>query len=725
MKKISLIAIIINYALSSELSNVLKEAEEIATTLKLNIQDMPSSIRVLRESDFKLIGAKNLYEALNILPGIDLSMLSQGWKYPIIRGQQSAFLSGFDKIKLFIDNIAINDTTRGTSHFYLDFPIELIDRIEVFKGPNSAIYGSGAYSGAINVITKSGNILNSDKGAFLSTSTTSKDKAGFNYFYRDGDFLIKIDSYYQKENNSNEVKKLNLTSDKGEFSINNGTSDERLRDYSIGTFLKYRDISLYVRVKNEKTGNYFGVNEIIEQSPQEQIKKSVIAEINYEKDLDFAMLNLKAGFSSFKNSSDYEVAPKEIGYFYQDADGIDDISLFNTNIYKDESSLFEGILKFNRFYDNDLLIGLKHERIKSVENIFVENLDYSEEFYKSNYILPNSKREYISLYLQDIYSINDKFDISAFYRFDEYKNEKAQHSLQLGAIYRFTDNFKFKTVYNKAYRLPSWVEQSFSSLEAEKLEGIESSFLYENLLKTQSLELSLFKYSMPNNIDVSYSNRTSEPYFNRVYMQRANNNSAFVLEEESIVEPPAELIPPVPVGPTLKPEMEIESTGDMEDIAIENDEVKSSISETTFYYSNKEELNSKGFEIEYSFKPNFKHLFNFSYTYVNSEKTKALSDDRVQLLKLIYSYRPNSKLSINNFLYYRDDIKQDLYNNEISSYTSFDMNIIYQYNKNHQYSLSVKNAFNEDIRYKSTTGMQKDGLKRDDREIFFGYKFIF
>ena len=60
-----------------------------------------------------------------------------------------------------------NLTNPQTGHYNLDLPVNLsdIERIEIIQGPNSLLYGAGAFSGGINIVTKK----NSDTGLFLST----------------------------------------------------------------------------------------------------------------------------------------------------------------------------------------------------------------------------------------------------------------------------------------------------------------------------------------------------------------------------------------------------------------------------------------------------------------------------------------------------------------------------------------------------------------------------
>ncbi|MEJ2567534.1 MAG: TonB-dependent receptor plug domain-containing protein, partial [candidate division WOR-3 bacterium] len=60
----------------------------------------------------------------------------------------------FEQTLILIDGISVNDPQ--TAHHNLDLPVQLenVDRIEILKGPAARLYGSGAYAGVINIITK-------------------------------------------------------------------------------------------------------------------------------------------------------------------------------------------------------------------------------------------------------------------------------------------------------------------------------------------------------------------------------------------------------------------------------------------------------------------------------------------------------------------------------------------------------------------------------------------
>ena len=94
--------------------------------------------------------AKNLSEILQQVIGVDIRR----------RGnddiQSDLYIRGgsFDQALLLINGIKVEDSQTGHHQMNLSVPIELIDKIEILKGPGSRIFGMNAFNGAVNIITK-------------------------------------------------------------------------------------------------------------------------------------------------------------------------------------------------------------------------------------------------------------------------------------------------------------------------------------------------------------------------------------------------------------------------------------------------------------------------------------------------------------------------------------------------------------------------------------------
>ncbi|MBI1313643.1 TonB-dependent receptor [bacterium] len=113
-----------------------------------------SSITVLTQSDFQNRGSRTLSDALRMVPGLDVRQAGGP-------GQQtSIFTRGTNgsHTKVLLDGIPLNDPSNPTRAFNpANFMLDNVERIEVLRGSQGAVYGSDAIGGVINIVTKRGN----------------------------------------------------------------------------------------------------------------------------------------------------------------------------------------------------------------------------------------------------------------------------------------------------------------------------------------------------------------------------------------------------------------------------------------------------------------------------------------------------------------------------------------------------------------------------------------
>ncbi|HYK91839.1 MAG TPA: TonB-dependent receptor [Acidobacteriota bacterium] len=95
-------------------------------------------------------------EALKLVPGIKVDNQADGERVHIsIRGQGLLTERGIRGIKVLLDGLPVNDPT-GFAPDLFDVDWSTVQRVEVFRGPASALYGGGAAGGVINITTRDG-----------------------------------------------------------------------------------------------------------------------------------------------------------------------------------------------------------------------------------------------------------------------------------------------------------------------------------------------------------------------------------------------------------------------------------------------------------------------------------------------------------------------------------------------------------------------------------------
>jgi iron complex outermembrane receptor protein len=114
--------------------------------------DSPSTVTILTEQDIKLSGVTSLPDLLRRVVGVDVMALSAGQSDVSIRGFNHELSN---KVLVLVDGRSVYLDFLGTVVWgTIGVSLEEIERIEVIRGPGSAIYGANAVTGVVNIITK-------------------------------------------------------------------------------------------------------------------------------------------------------------------------------------------------------------------------------------------------------------------------------------------------------------------------------------------------------------------------------------------------------------------------------------------------------------------------------------------------------------------------------------------------------------------------------------------
>jgi outer membrane cobalamin receptor len=141
---------------SSEMEKIINEKLGVASKKPLSIRKSPSIVSVISEDEIRKSGARDLVDVLRQVPGFDFGVDVQGVVGFAVRGNWSHE----GKVLVLLDGQEMNETLYGTVPLGNNFPVQQIKRIEIIRGPGSAIYGGYAEYGVVNIITKSGEDLN-------------------------------------------------------------------------------------------------------------------------------------------------------------------------------------------------------------------------------------------------------------------------------------------------------------------------------------------------------------------------------------------------------------------------------------------------------------------------------------------------------------------------------------------------------------------------------------
>ncbi|MBA3665334.1 MAG: TonB-dependent receptor plug domain-containing protein [Bacteroidetes bacterium] len=145
-----------SHGVPTELEKLINSLISVASKKPLNVRESPSIVSLITEEEIKKSGARDLIDVLRLVPGIDFGSDVEGVVGIGMRGNWAHE----GKVLVLLDGQEMNEILFACNMFGNHYPIEQIKKIEVIRGPGSAIYGGYAEYGVINIITRQAEDIN-------------------------------------------------------------------------------------------------------------------------------------------------------------------------------------------------------------------------------------------------------------------------------------------------------------------------------------------------------------------------------------------------------------------------------------------------------------------------------------------------------------------------------------------------------------------------------------
>lgn len=466
------------------LLNIIEKYTDIATKTKINSDYVPGIITVIYSDELEASGFRTVWDALESVPGVELNVGQSGSRQTLFRGFGSNIYSG--NIKVLLDGISVNAAFFGKANPVLNMPVEQVERIEVIRGPGSALYGEFAYSGVVNVVTHKKN--HSVYGRIDSDETyTGGGKVSYNSPL--GDFNVSLNlSAYDSDGHDNFVGKDRLYSiGMGEVSNAPGDVNEDM-DYKSAIFhANYKKTALSFQLIEDGYGDHLGLNAFLPPNKERVVlrNKYKIADLSHEIDWD-KMLKLKLSFGLMQFSykiKDAEIAPQGFSVFEEG---------MLLNSYYEELRIRGGMqFKCNLFERHRILADWSFDRISVTEAwqetnyhpVTFEPLDSVEHFTgNENWVDENQRRFINSFFIQDEYDLLEDITLTTGLRYDYYDDIDGRMTPRFAAVYRLTDRHILKIQYTEAFRPPTFYEMYRSDdIDPEIISTSDIGYIYAGI----------------------------------------------------------------------------------------------------------------------------------------------------------------------------------------------------------------------------------------------------
>lgn len=431
-----------------------------ASKYEQKIAEAPSSVTIITSEEIKKYGYRTLADTLRSVRGF-YGYYDRNYSYLGVRGFG---LPGDynNRILLLIDGHRINDNVYEAPSFGTEFPLDLdlIDRIEIIRGPSSSIYGADAFFGVINVITKRGRHV---KGAEVSGDAgsfyTYKERASYGNRFHNGLEILFSGSFY----NSKGDQHL-FYSEFDNPATHNGITERCDSDqfYSLFSNVSYEDFTLqgaYIsRKKVIPTGSYGAdFNDPFNRTEDARGYLDLKYEHTFENQLDVLA---RVSYDDYYYGGNYVYS------------GVGNIDRAYGKWWGGELKLSKKILEKNKF-----TLGGEFR-----DNFRQDQSNY-DEFPFITYLDDKRDSRFWAIYFQDEFQIVDSLILNAGIRHDQYETFGGTTNPRIALIYNPLQETVIKLLYGKAFRPPTVYESYYSdggfSLKANPSLDPETIHTYE------------------------------------------------------------------------------------------------------------------------------------------------------------------------------------------------------------------------------------------------------
>ena len=449
-----------------EFAEVLNEITITGTRTNKRSTKNPVIVNVISSTTLDNVQACNLSEGLKFQTGLRVETDCQTCNYTQLR--MNGLAGGYSQI--LINGRPIFSPLTGL-YGLEQIPTNMIDRIEVVRGGGSALYGSSAIGGTVNVITK--------------IPKKNDYSIGYTYQNIDGasDQIISGNATVVNEERNAGISFFvnNRTRDLYDANGDNFSELPQLKNNSFGTnifFLPTENQKLEVNFSKMNEFRYGG--EMISNAPHFALQSEERTHDVYTGNIDY-QINFNEGQSSLITyfASQYTGRKHYTGIRPDIGTSADTNHLANPPYGTSKTTTFQGGIQFNykveKFFTGN--------NVFTVGGEFVQD-DVYDEIKAYNYKI-DQLTENIGFFFQSDWELNKKVTLLTGVRIDKHNLvSKAIASPRVSFLYNFIENTQFRATWGTGFRAPQAFDTDLHIAFAGG--GISRISLADNLIQERS-----------------------------------------------------------------------------------------------------------------------------------------------------------------------------------------------------------------------------------------------
>ncbi len=435
------------------------------------IEKAPGSIYVVTDKQIRQMGARYLSDVIETVPGWSLFPMPIYGTQILARGVGGGPSS--TEILFMVNSQVVNNPLDGGGKFYLNLDLDNVKQIEFVTGAGSALYGSGAMQGIVNIITKEGEDVDglqlTGRGGSYNTWETNalfgKTIEGFevaayvDYLDTDG-FHGHVDQDQQSVLDQRWGTHASLAP--GNMKGGADQWDGQLT-------MKYKGLKFDGKYIGRKWEPLFGVGRVILDNMSKMEDQQYYLNLSYDATLMEGLdLLVKIYRNQYSRNGTAQNYPKDSLIGTPTGPTILSDNKFTEYGHKSRRTGAEAQTTYEIWDANTIVGGITFEQMEEYDNSIKGNwLNVREgviiplpsvQDWPDSMIMPDKKREFWAAYVEDLWDITDDLRLTIGGRYDHYSDFGGQFSPRVGINWDFAQNYYAKCLYSRAFRAPTFYE---------------------------------------------------------------------------------------------------------------------------------------------------------------------------------------------------------------------------------------------------------------------------
>ncbi len=429
-----------------------------ASKIEQKTTEAPASTTVITSDDIKKFGYRTLADVLESVPGFTVSY---DRNYDFIGARGISLGDANNRILLLVNGHRVNDNLTDSAAIGTDFilDVDLVERVEIIRGPGAVLYGNNAFLGVINVVTRQGGQINGLETSFdYGTFDTYKGRVTFGRQFTNGLDMLLSGSYYGSSGAGHLFYPQFDTP-----AQNNGVAQSLDGDLFRSFFASfgYRDFTF------ENAFNY---------------REKVNPTAQFDTTFDDSQLRTidERGYTALKYAHSFpevvDVTAQIYADYYSHHIGYPQSVLVGTNVLysalvaeRDTGEWWGSELQLNKTLWERLVLTF--------------GVEYRDDFHQEQRISDQAavmgSRQSYGIYLQGDFAVRTNLHLNAGVRYDQYGHFHPALDPRVALIYNAFQGSTFKAIYGTAFRVPDFDELSdprFQNISPERISSYELDY---------------------------------------------------------------------------------------------------------------------------------------------------------------------------------------------------------------------------------------------------------